>query len=49
MRKAEVAVAFEPPEPEHLAETLVEIDVGELQLRLEVGAGLRPGERRTCP
>ena len=43
-REAEIAFAFEPSNAEHLAEALLEIDVGELQLRLEVGARRRLGE-----
>ena len=40
-REAEIALALELSNAEHLAEALLEIDIGELQLRLEVGAGRR--------
>ncbi len=37
-REAEIALAFEPAHAEQLAEALLEVNVRELQLRLEVGA-----------
>ena len=43
-REAEIAFALEPANAEHVAEALLEVDIGELQLRLEVGAGRRFGE-----
>ena len=43
-RDRQVAAALDPAEVEHLAEAALEIDVGELQLRLEVGAEV--GARR---
>ena len=40
---------FEPADAEQLAEALLEVDVGELQLRLEVGAGVGLGEPEASP
>src|SRR5205085_4907106 len=47
-RQSEIAFAFEPPNAEHFAETLLEVDIGELQLRLEISPGRRLGEPE-CP
>src|SRR5436190_23583057 len=41
--KCQVALAFEAPQAEQLAETLIEVDVRELHLRLKGGAGGRFG------
>ena len=41
-----VALAFEPVQPEQLAEAAFQIDVGELQLRFHVHAGVEIGERQ---
>ena len=46
MRDRDVAAAVEPAELEHVAQAFFEIDVGELQLRLELGAGVGGGERQ---
>ena len=43
-RQSEIAFALEPPNAEHLAETLFEIDIGELQLGLEISPARRLGE-----
>ena len=44
-RERERALALEPAQPEQLAETGFEVDVGELQLRFDVDAVRRLGER----
>src|ERR1700716_1328932 len=44
VRQSEIAFALEPSNAEHLAETLLEIDIGELQLRLEIRSVSRFGE-----
>src|SRR6476619_1535187 len=43
-RQSEIAFALEPSNAEHLAETLLEIDIGKLQLRLEISPVSRFGE-----
>src|SRR5262249_9106520 len=48
-RDAEIALALEPANAEQVTETLLQIDVGELQLRLEVGAGRRFGDPERSP
>jgi hypothetical protein len=42
--EAEITFALEPSNAEHLAETLLEIDVGELQLGLEISPCRRLGK-----
>src|SRR5207247_9822813 len=42
--EAEIAFALEPANAEHVAQTMLEIDVGELQLRLEIGSAARLGQ-----
>ena len=36
----DVAAAVDPAELEHVAQALFQVDVGEMQLRLELGAGV---------
>ena len=43
-RKAEIALALQSANAEHFAQALIEIDIGELQLCLEIRSGLRFGE-----
>ena len=47
--RASVTLALEPTQPEQLAETGFEVDVGELQLRFDVDAVRRLGERHQVP
>ena len=48
-RETEITFALESANPEHLTEALLEIDISELQLRLEIGPGRRFGKPERAP